>query len=82
MGWYTEASGGTKVGNGGDSYTPSNSTTLYAHWESVTYSVTYNSNGGVGEMTKQTFTHDVSNNLEDIKYLKLKTIPTYGKINI
>ncbi len=33
LGWYTSASGGTKVGDGGASYTPSGSITLYAHWQ-------------------------------------------------
>lgn len=33
-GWYTSASGGTKVGDGGQSYTPTGNTTLYARWES------------------------------------------------
>lgn len=33
LGWYTSASGGTKVGDGGTSYTPSGNITLYAHWE-------------------------------------------------
>ena len=31
-GWYTEASGGTKVGGNGESYTPKSNITLYAHW--------------------------------------------------
>lgn len=31
-GWYTSASGGSKVGNAGASYTPPSSTTLYAQW--------------------------------------------------
>ena len=31
-GWYTAASGGTRVGGAGASYTPSASVTLYAHW--------------------------------------------------
>jgi uncharacterized repeat protein (TIGR02543 family) len=31
-GWYTAATGGTKVGVGGASYTPSADTTLYARW--------------------------------------------------
>ena len=31
-GWYTAASGGTKVGNGGASYTPTGNITLYAQW--------------------------------------------------
>ena len=31
-GWYTAASGGTKAGNGGASYTPTGNITLYAQW--------------------------------------------------
>lgn len=32
QGWYTSASGGTKIGS---SYTPSGNTTLYAHWSAM-----------------------------------------------
>lgn len=45
-GWYTAASGGTKVGNGGASYTPSATITLYAHWTANEYTITFNANGG------------------------------------
>jgi uncharacterized repeat protein (TIGR02543 family) len=31
-GWYTASSGGTKIGNAGDSYTVSGNITLYAQW--------------------------------------------------
>lgn len=31
-GWYTAASGGTKHGNAGATFTPSASSTVYAHW--------------------------------------------------
>lgn len=31
-GWYDAATGGTKVGNGGDAHTPSSSRTLYGRW--------------------------------------------------
>lgn len=31
-GWYTAASGGTKVGSSGSSYTVTGPTTLYAQW--------------------------------------------------
>ena len=34
-GWYTAATEGTKVGNAGDSYTPTNSIELFAQWETV-----------------------------------------------
>ena len=44
-GWYTAASGGTRVGGAGDSYTPSANVTLYAQWGKPC-DVTYNANGG------------------------------------
>ena len=56
-GWYTAASGGTKVGNAGASYTPSSNTTLYAQWNYNTYTVSYNANGGTGAPSNQTKTH-------------------------
>lgn len=47
-GWYTvsAATGGTKRGNGGASYTPTQSETLYARWIVNTFTITYNGNGG------------------------------------
>lgn len=39
LGWYTSASGGTKLGT---SYTPTGNVTIYAHWNRT---VTYNANG-------------------------------------
>ena len=43
-GWYTAASGGTRVGGGGDAYTPSANVELHAQWTTVTYTVSYNKN--------------------------------------
>ncbi len=43
-GWYTAATGGTRVGGNGDSYTPSDNIELFAQWSA--YTVTYNANGG------------------------------------
>lgn len=54
LGWYTAASGGNKVGDSGDSYTPTSNVTLYAHWNIGTYNVTYNANGGSSTPTAQT----------------------------
>lgn len=45
-GWYTASSGGSYVGAGGGSYTPSSNITIYAQWTAVTYTVTWNANGG------------------------------------
>ena len=46
-GWYTSASGGTRKGGGGDSYTPDATIELHAQWTRV-YTVSYNYNGGSG----------------------------------
>ena len=43
-GWYTAS--GTKVGNCGDSYTPSGNVKIYAHWETVGYTVTWKNHDG------------------------------------
>lgn len=41
LGWYTAASGGTKVGDGGTSYTPRGDITLYAQWRSNGVNMTW-----------------------------------------
>ena len=45
-GWYTDATGGTKVGVAGASYTPEANTTLYAQWTANTYTVTWKNHDG------------------------------------
>lgn len=45
-GWYTDATGGTKVGVAGASYTPAANTTLYAQWSANTYTVTWKNHDG------------------------------------
>jgi len=42
LGWYTAATGGTKVGNAGATYSFTGNKTLYAHWTLINYSVTLN----------------------------------------
>lgn len=44
-GWYTESSGGRNV-NQNTTYTDINDTTLYAHWNKNSYTVTFDANGG------------------------------------
>lgn len=44
-GWYTEATGGTKVEND-TKVTRAENHTIYAHWTAISYTVTYNANGG------------------------------------
>lgn len=55
-GWYTASSGGTSIGSGGSSYTPSSDITIYAQWSAATYTVTWNANGGTVSPTSSTFT--------------------------
>ena len=54
LGWFTEKEGGTQV-------TPdtvlTEDTTVYAHWQIYTYTVTYNPNGGSVSPTTQTKEH-------------------------
>lgn len=44
-GWYSASSGGTKVGSGGDNYTDTTYSTIYAQWSQSTYTYTINFNG-------------------------------------
>lgn len=48
LGWFTEASGGSRVGGAGDSYSPEGDVTLFAQWED-TFTITYapGTNGSV-----------------------------------
>ena len=55
-GWYTAASGGSKYGT---TYTSNASATLYAHWTAITYTVSYNANGGTGAPSNQSKTYGV-----------------------
>ena len=53
-GWYTAATGGTRVGDAGETYEPATSPiTLYAQWTKQIYSITFRANGGTGTMEDQ-----------------------------
>ena len=58
-GWYTDRTGGTRVGGAGDSYTVTGSLVLYAHWTYVpptyTYTLNFNANGGTGAPATMTY---------------------------
>ena len=70
-GWYTSSSGGTKVGSGGASYTPSANITLYAQWTPITYTVKYNGNTNTsGSTASSTHTYDVSKALTANSFTK------------
>ena len=58
-GWYDKASGGTKIGNGGGSYTPSKDITLYAHWTINKYTLRLNAGSGTVVGSTNTY-YDVS----------------------
>lgn len=48
-GWYTAPTGGSLVGEGGASYTPTESLTLYAQWSAAqSFTVDFSANGGSG----------------------------------
>ena len=55
LGWYTAASGGTKVTS---STVCKGSDTIYAHWRANTYTLTYNANGGSVTPSSKTSTYD------------------------
>ena len=44
LGWYTRKSGGTKVNE--DGIIANRDHTLYAHWGEITFTITFNTNGG------------------------------------
>ncbi len=56
-GWYTAASGGTKMTSGGNIYTNANHT-LYAHWSPVSVTVKLDYNDGSGKVTTKSVTYN------------------------
>jgi hypothetical protein len=67
LGWYTQATDGTKVGNAGSAYTPTGSVTLYFQWTGNTYTVTYKSSpSGTGADITQSFTFPGSVTLRNL----------------
>jgi uncharacterized repeat protein (TIGR02543 family) len=52
-GWFNAETGGTLIGVGGSSYTPTGSTELFAQWmPNATDVMTFNSNGGSGSIAQ------------------------------
>lgn len=74
QGWYSASSGGTKVGDGGDTYTSTTYSTIYAQWKANTYTVTYSNNGGWTVPSAQTV--NVGTNL-----VISSTVPTKANDN-
>ena len=70
-GWYTEATGGTKVEND-TKVTRAENHTIYAHWTAISYTVTFDAAGGrFGDST----TSKLSNQTYDAEY-QLPVDPT------
>lgn len=69
LGWSKSASATSATYQPGESYTGTANVTLYAVWKIITYTVTYNGNGGSGVPSKQTKTYDVDLTLSS-------TVPT------
>jgi uncharacterized repeat protein (TIGR02543 family) len=55
-GWFSAASGGTLIGLGGASYTPTASVTLFAQWTPGTYTVNFVVDGGILATTSLSYT--------------------------
>jgi len=57
IGWATKATATSANYSAGSSYTANSTTTLYAVWKKVTYTINYNTNGGSGAPKSQTKTY-------------------------
>ncbi len=57
LGWSTSSTATTATHQAGESFAVDANTTLYAVWKAVTYTVSYNANGGTGAPSSQTKSH-------------------------
>lgn len=65
QGWATSA-GGTVAYSAGGTYTDNASITLYAVWQVITYTISYNANGGSNPPSSQTKTYGVALQLSGV----------------
>lgn len=81
-GWYTSAAGGTQVSKE-TIYEATVDSTVYAHWEPITYKVRFNGNGNwntsQGSYTQQ-FTYDLPATLTPNKFTRPDNA-TYNSVN-
>ncbi len=83
LGWYTEETGGTRVGGAGDSYTPTAGINLHAQWEAITYTVTIaKNNNGYGTLTEESDNVRVINNVPYGKVITTGTGENANKVTI
>ena len=68
-GWYSEASGGTRVGSAGDFYVPTDSINLYAQWLKTTVTSTPVLKTTVTQTRTTTSapTYDIQSDVEELK---------------
>ena len=79
LGWYDAATGGNKIGDAGDSYTPTAAKTLYAHWTANKITVKFDGNGSTGgSMTDQQFTYDTAQALKANGFSRAYTVTYNG----
>ena len=69
-GWNTKADGNGTVYAPGAVYKANAKVTLYAQWKVITYTITYNANGGTGAPSKQTKTYGKDLTLSSTKPTK------------
>ena len=65
-GWYTAGSGGNKV-TSSTKVTSTQNHTLYAQWTKITYTISYDANGGSGAPSSQTKTYGTDLTLSSTK---------------
>ena len=82
LGWYDAATGGNKIGDAGDSYTPTAAKTLYAHWTANKITVKFDGNGSTGgSMTDQQFTYDTAQALKSNGFSRAYTVTYNGNFS-
>lgn len=69
LGWSTSSTATSATYSSGGSYTSNSNATLYAVWSAnpVTYTISYNANGGSGAPSSQTKTQGVNLTLSSVK---------------
>lgn len=67
LGWSTSSTATSATYAAGANYTANSAATLYAVWKAITYTVSYNANGGSGAPANQTKTYDKALTLSSTK---------------
>lgn len=76
-GWATSASGSVAYASGAN-YTTNAAVTLYAVWQKITYTVSYNANGGTSAPSNQTKTYGVNLTLSSTKPTRASYVDENG----